>query len=174
MFVATIPFKVALFAALTGHEYQAEGAEGAADATTTGCRCRLLRAPCDLILSLLFHGMSVMRCSRCIHANGGVTLLVLANASRFRSLGGVAICRSRNKCDMCGLLTTLQSQSRRLSDDPVTPGSHWTRKHRKAQRHENHVGAGVLSFTPDASFSARVDKRSAPQPPLLCRCFCGL
>lgn len=32
VFAANIPFKVALFAALTGHEYQAEGAGGAADA----------------------------------------------------------------------------------------------------------------------------------------------
>lgn len=83
MFAANIPFKVALFAALTGHEYQAEGAEGAADAITTGCGCRRLRAPCDLILSL-FRGMSVMRCSRCIHANEGDTLWVLSSASRFR------------------------------------------------------------------------------------------
>lgn len=44
VFAANIPFKVALFAALTGHEYQAEGAEGAVDSTPTGCRCRLLRA----------------------------------------------------------------------------------------------------------------------------------
>lgn len=88
VFAANIPFKVALFAALTGHEYQAEGAEGAADAITAGGGCRLLRAPCDLILSSLFHGMSVMRCSRCIHANGGVKLWVLSNTSRFWSLGG--------------------------------------------------------------------------------------
>lgn len=108
MFAANIPFKVALFAALTGHEYQAEGADGAADATTAGCRCRLLRAPCDLILSLLSHGISVLRCSRCIHANGGVTLWVLSNASRFGGFvwgvffwgGGVAT-NVQNMCFAC-------------------------------------------------------------------------
>lgn len=44
----------------------------------------------------------------------------------------------------CADLTTLQRQSCGLSE-------------------ENHAGAGILSFTTDASFSAQVDKRSAPQ-----------
>lgn len=175
MFVANIPFKVALFAALTGHEYQAEGAEGAAGATAPGCRRRLLRAPCDLIMSLLFYGMSVMRWSRCIHSNGAV----LSNASRFRGLFVVfffAICRSRNKCDMCGLLTTLQSQSRRLSDDPVTPGGHEsTAKHSATQITQEPESSG--------SHQTRVSPRGSTRDPLLscclltpllCRCFCGL
>lgn len=44
VFAANIPLKVALFAASTGHEYQAEGAEGAVDSPPTRCRCRLAEA----------------------------------------------------------------------------------------------------------------------------------
>lgn len=49
VFAANIPFKVALFAALTGHEYQAEGAEGAVDSTPTGCRTAQLQPASNAI-----------------------------------------------------------------------------------------------------------------------------
>lgn len=74
-----------------------------------------------------------------------------------------AICRSRNKCDMCGLLTTLQSQSRGLSDDPVTPGGH-----ESSAKHS----ATQITQEPESSGSnqTRVSPRGSTRDPLLSCC----